>query len=187
MGGLEGLPFAAFFKTPDAHNSFERFRKEFPLPTDAGNPYPGDVWAERPVSLGRGGAGQARPPPSPGLSVSGAPHHSSECRSNLALTPHAPGPWPAPRTHSCTPCLPPPPPGGFPRPVCTVETAARQRLGARPGEVGDPRGPERREERRNSGKKEGGAAGYGVPGFAGALPGTGRTAGALAADLGPRS
>lgn len=135
----------------------------------------------------RGGAGQARPPPSPGLSVSGAPHHSSECRSNLALTPHAPGPWPAPRTHSCTPCLPPPPPGGFPRPVCTVETAARQRLGARPGEVGDPRGPERREERRNSGKKEGGAAGNGVPGFAGALPGTGRTPGALAADLGPRS
>lgn len=98
----------------------------------------------------------------------------------------APGPRPA-LTHAPGPCLPPPPPGGFPRPVCTVETAARQRLGARPGEVGDPRGPERREERRNSGKKEGGAAGNGVPGFAGALPGTGRTPGALAADLGPRS
>lgn len=102
MGGLEGLPFAAFFKTPDAYNSFKRSRKEFPLPTIAGNPYPGDVWVGRPVSLGRG-----RRKPSPGPSVPGAPNHGSECRSNLALTPRAAGTWPAPRTHSRAGSLPP--------------------------------------------------------------------------------
>lgn len=94
------LPFAAFFKTPDAYNSFKRSRKEFPLPTIAGNPYPGDVWVGRPVSLGRGG-NQARVP------VPGAPNHGSECRSSLALTPRAAGTWPAPCTHSRAGSLPP--------------------------------------------------------------------------------